>query len=229
MLRRSIDAAIAAAALVVLSPLLAAIALAIRISSPGPVLYMAERAGLRGARFRMYKFRTMYFAAAGSRIAAPGDPRIFPFGQWLRRFKLDELPQLINIVRGEMAFVGPRPEDPWIVEHHYTGADRETLSMPPGLTSPGTLYYCTHVEPHLERHGTEGAYIAGPLRRKLDLDRAWIRDHSACTDLRLAIGTLFVLANLIKKSGAPDAPPVYPRRQPPFASNSVEADTRDAT
>jgi len=184
---------------VVLSPLLAAIALAIRISSPGPVLYMADRAGLRGARFRMYKFRTMYVAAAGSRIAAPGDPRIFPLGRWLRRFRLDELPQLINIVRGEMAFVGPRPEDPWIVEHHYTGADRETLNVLPGLTSPGTLSYCKDVEPHLERHGAEAAYISGPLRRKLDLDRAWIRDRSAAVDLRLAIRTIFVVAGFIKK------------------------------
>jgi lipopolysaccharide/colanic/teichoic acid biosynthesis glycosyltransferase len=205
-LRRSIEAAIAAAALVALSPLLALIALAIRISSPGPVFYMAERAGLHGARFRMYKFRTMYVAAAGSRIAAPGDPRIIPLGRLLRRLRLDELPQLINIIRGEMAFVGPRPEDPWIVEHHYTDGDRETLNVLPGLTSPGTLYYCTHVEPHLERDGTEATYIAGPLRRKLDLDCAWIRERSAYVDLRLAIGTLFVVAKLLKKSGAHNGP-----------------------
>ncbi len=190
------EALIAAAALVGLSPLLAAIAVAIRISNPGPVFYMAERVGLRGARFRMYKFRTMYAAPAGSRIAAPEDPRIFPFGRLLRRLRLDELPQLINIVRAEMAFVGPRPEDPWIVGHFYTDSDRETLNVLPGLTSPGTLYYCTHAERHLNPGDAEAAYAAGPLRRKLDLDRTYIREASAAGDVRLALRTLALLANL---------------------------------
>jgi lipopolysaccharide/colanic/teichoic acid biosynthesis glycosyltransferase len=195
-LQRRIERGIAGAALVVLSPLLAAIAVAIRIADPGPVFYPAERVGLRGARFRMYKFRTMRVAAGGSRITAEGDPRIFPFGRLLRRLKLDELPQLINIIRGEMAFVGPRPEDPWIVAHFYTDADRETLNVLPGLTSPGTIYYCAQGEAQLEAGGAEAAYIAGPLRRKLELDRAWMRETSSVRDLQMVIGTVIVLANL---------------------------------
>jgi lipopolysaccharide/colanic/teichoic acid biosynthesis glycosyltransferase len=197
-LRCRIEAFIAGTALAVLSPLLVAIAVAIRISGPGPVFYMAERIGLRGARFRMYKFRTMYVTPAGSRITAPQDPRIFPFGRLLRRLRLDELPQLINIVRGEMAFVGPRPEDPWIVGHFYTETDRETLNVLPGLTSPGTLYYCAHAEPQLNPGDAEAAYLAGPLRRKLELDRAYIRKASAAGDVRLALRTLFLLVRLIR-------------------------------
>lgn len=183
--------------LLVMSPLLAVIAAGIWISDPGPVFYPAERSGLRGARFRMFKFRTMRLASpAGSRIAAANDPRIFPFGSLLRRLKLDELPQLLNIVRGEMAFVGPRPEDPWIVEHIYSEADRETLNVLPGLTSPGTLDYFAHAEPLLDHTNSETAYIAGPLKRKLALDRAYVTKSSAIADLRLAIETVFVVASL---------------------------------
>ena len=211
-LRLRIEAAIAATTLVVLSPLLAAIAVAIYLSDPGCVFYMADRAGLRGAPFRMFKFRTMYAASEGSRIAAQGDPRIFPFGRLLRRLRLDELPQLINIMRGQMAFAGPRPEDPWIVEHLYSADDRETLDVLPGLTSPGTLYYVTQAEQHINPGDAEAAYVAGPLRRKLELDRVYVREASAWRDFRLVAETLWVLVNLVtlragrKPGGGVEAP-----------------------
>ena len=179
-------------ALLVASPLLLAIAIGVWISDRGPVFYRADRAGLGGERFRMYKFRTMRIVP-GPRIAAAGDPRIFTFGRFLRRLKLDELPQLINIVRGEMAFVGPRPEDPWIVEHKYTQADRDTLNVLPGLTSPGTLYYVMHAELTLNPHAPEASYT-GPMRRKLALDRDYIGKASAAGDLRLIFKTIRVLA-----------------------------------
>ncbi len=192
--RRKTEAVLAAAALLVTAPLLAAIAIGIWISDPGPIFYRAERAGLRGVPFRMYKFRTMRIASApGSRIAESNDPRAFPFGRLLRRLKLDELPQLLNIVRGEMAFVGPRPEDPWFVDHAYTEADRETLEVPPGLTSPGTLYYFTHAEQFLDSGDVEASYISGPLKRKLALDRAYVARACAAYDLRLALQTIRVL------------------------------------
>jgi lipopolysaccharide/colanic/teichoic acid biosynthesis glycosyltransferase len=145
----------------------------------------------------MLKFRTMRVRQQSqSRIAAANDPRVFPFGAFLRRFKLDELPQLLNIVRGEMAFVGPRPEDPWIVEKVYTADDRETLETLPGLTSPGTLYYYTEAEQRLVNENTETAYIAGPLRRKLALDREYMHTASAASDLRIVWQTLTVLLRL---------------------------------
>ena len=80
---------------------------------------------------------------AGSVVTAVGDGRVFPFGRWLRRLKLDELPQMVNIIKGDMTFVGPRPRDPKIVEQCYTPLHRETLEVLPGLTSPGTLFYLT--------------------------------------------------------------------------------------
>ena len=93
-----------------------------------------------------------------------------------------------------MAFVGPRPEDPWFVENVYSEADRETLEVLPGLTSPGTLYYITHAEQFLDPADTEASYISGPLKIKLALDRAYVEQASAAYDLRLAIETIRVLA-----------------------------------
>jgi lipopolysaccharide/colanic/teichoic acid biosynthesis glycosyltransferase len=192
--RRKTEAVLAAVGLLLTAPLLAAIAIGIWLSDPGPAFYLAERAGVRGVPFRMYKFRTMRIASApGSRIAESNDPRVFAFGRLLRRLKLDELPQLLNIVRGEMAFVGPRPEDPWFVDHAYTEADRETLEVPPGLTSPGTLYYFTHAEQFLDSGDVEASYVSGPLKRKLALDRAYVARASAAYDLRLAMQTIRVL------------------------------------
>jgi lipopolysaccharide/colanic/teichoic acid biosynthesis glycosyltransferase len=118
---------------------------------------------------------------------------VFAFGRWLRRLKLDELPQLVNIIRGDMAFVGPRPEDPWFVDRYYSVADRETLEAPPGLTSPGTLYYFTHAEQFLDSADAEASYISGPLKTKLALDRAYVRKASAVYDLRLVFQTIRVL------------------------------------
>ena len=189
--RRKAEAVLAGAVLILAAPLFVAVAIGIWLSDPGPVFYPARRAGLHGLPFRMYKFRTMRIASApGSRIAGIGDPRVFPFGRLLRRFRIDELPQLLNILRGEMAFVGPRPEDPWIVDHFYAEADRETLNVLPGLTSPGTLYYLTQAEPLLDNADAEASYIAGPLQKKLALDRAWIHRGSASGDLRMVAQAL---------------------------------------
>ncbi len=193
--RRFTEAILATIALLVASPLMTVIAIGVWISDPGPIFYFAERAGFRGVRFRMYKFRTMRSASSSlSRIAAVGDPRVFPFGRLIRRLKLDELPQLVHIVRGEMAFVGPRPEDPWIVDYAYTDADWETLTVLPGLTSPGTLYYFTEAEALLDEGDAEKSYMSGPLRRKLALDRAYVSQTSWVTDLRLVLKTIRVLA-----------------------------------
>jgi lipopolysaccharide/colanic/teichoic acid biosynthesis glycosyltransferase len=189
--RRKTEVVLAAVALLLTAPLLLAIAVGIWFSDPGPVFYLADRAGVRGVIFRMYKFRTMRIAPGpGSRIAGARDARVFAFGRLLRRLKLDEVPQLINIIRGEMAFVGPRPEDPWFVEHFYTEADRETLETPPGLTSPGTLYYFSYAEHLLDHTNTEASYISGPLKIKLALDRAYVFQASAASDLRLAAETV---------------------------------------
>ncbi len=119
ILKRSVDLVVAALALILFSPLMALIALGIRLTSPGPILYAQERMGLDGKKFQMLKFRTMIQnaeALTGPVWAARNDPRITRLGYWLRRTSLDELPQLINVLRGEMSLVGPRPERPLLIE-----------------------------------------------------------------------------------------------------------------
>jgi lipopolysaccharide/colanic/teichoic acid biosynthesis glycosyltransferase len=114
MVKRLFDVVFAGVALAAAAPLLALAALGIRLTSPGPVFYRSVRVGRHGRLFHMYKLRTMHAENGGSRsaITARDDPRVFPFGNWLRRSKLDELPQLVNVLRGEMSLVGPRPHAP---------------------------------------------------------------------------------------------------------------------
>jgi lipopolysaccharide/colanic/teichoic acid biosynthesis glycosyltransferase len=151
-LKRGLDLAVTAPLLLALSPLLLAVGLLVRGTSPGPALFRQERVGRHGARFRLYKFRTMYvdsdtaphraYVAAvvqGTAARQDGafklaaDPRVTPLGRLLRRFSLDELPQLWNVLRGEMSLVGPRPPIPYELEHYCPG-DLRRLEAKPGLT-----------------------------------------------------------------------------------------------
>lgn len=132
-----LEAAVSAAGLVVAFPLLAVAAAAIRLTSPGPALFRQERVGRFGRTFFVLKLRTMR-AAVGSPVTASGDPRVTAVGRFLRRTKLDELPQLWNVLRGEMALVGPRPEVPAYVDLSNP-AWREVLETRPGITDPVSL------------------------------------------------------------------------------------------
>jgi len=193
--RRLLDVVLTGLALVVLAPAMALAAIGIRLSSPGPVFYKAVRAGRDGRPFVMYKMRTMHHRRRSddSLITAERDPRVFPFGAWLRRSKLDELPQIFNVLRGEMAVVGPRPEDPSIVDRYYTAAQWETLKVAPGLTSPGALYSTTHGEQRLSAVDPERDYVQRVLPVKLALDRVYVRHASVGYDLALIIRTIFVV------------------------------------
>jgi lipopolysaccharide/colanic/teichoic acid biosynthesis glycosyltransferase len=142
MCKRISDGVIAALGLLIVSPLFLLIAPIIKLDSPGPVFHRAERIGKDGVPFRLYKFRSMVADAhrRGPGITAAGDRRVTRVGAFLRRTKLDELPQLINVLRGEMSLVGPRPEDPRYVAH-YTPEQRRVLAARPGITSPASLHY----------------------------------------------------------------------------------------
>ena len=209
---RLVDVALATAALVVATPLLALAAVGIRLTSPGPVVYRARRVGQYGRMFMMYKLRTMHVATAGNgrRITARDDERIFPFGRWLRRTKVDELPQLINVLRGDMAIVGPRPEDPDIVAHHYSRAHLDTLRVRPGLASPGSLYAYTHGEALLDGGDPETNYVRRLLDFKLALDLVYVRHASVTRDLTFMARTAatIVAAALGKRrfNDPPEAP-----------------------
>jgi len=200
MVKSFVESSLALAALIALSPVLLLVAIGIRLSSRGPIFYRADRVWLNNTRFTMLKFRTMHTdqRASSSRITAGGeDPRVFPFGSFLRRFKIDEFPQLINILKGEMSFVGPRPEDPKFVENNYTKEELETLCVLPGLTSPGSLYYYTHGERLITPADPEKSYVEKVLPTKLALDLIYVREASALYDLRLVIQTIWILGCVV--------------------------------
>lgn len=189
---RLLDRLLAAAGLLGATPVLLLAALGIKISDRGPVLYRACRVGLGGTTFTMYKFRTMRVTSGPKApITSRSDPRVFPWGRCLRRLKLDELPQLVNVVKGDMAIVGPRPEDPTIVERHYADWMRETLTVVPGLTSPGSLNYYAD-EATLPHHSVEAQriYVSDLLPRKIAVDLVYVRNRSIKYDAVLVLRTI---------------------------------------
>jgi len=193
VLKRLLDVVAAAVGLVVLSPLMAAIALAIRWDSPGPVFYRAKRVGRGGKLFLMYKFRTMVVDAEkmGPSITVKDDPRITRVGRFLRKTKLDELPQLINVLKGEMSLVGPRPETPSMVEH-YTPEQRRVLEVTPGITGLAQLYY-SNEEEMLNPDNWHEEYVRKILPHKLALDLLYIEHRSLALDLTIIGRTILKL------------------------------------
>ena len=190
---RYIDLVLSIAGLAIGAPCLLLAAVGIKLTSKGPVFYLAERIGKDGKPFFMYKLRTMRPQSGGAAVTSAGDDRIYPFGGFLRKTKLDELPQLFNIVRGDMSVVGPRPEAPTIVEEHYTDAERRTLRVRPGLTSPGTLWYFSAGEDLIDPRDTMGSYLP-IMREKLRLDIEYVQQVSLKEDLRLIGLTLLAIA-----------------------------------
>jgi lipopolysaccharide/colanic/teichoic acid biosynthesis glycosyltransferase len=213
-MKRLLDVTVAVFTLVLTSPLMVVAALGIKLTSPGPIFFRAPRigrdrrrllsgmsaplqerrrqGGYFGREFTMLKFRTMHVGGAGSAspITGPNDPRVFRFGAWLRATKVDELPQLINVLKGDMTVVGPRPEAPEIVRRHYTSDDLATLQVRPGVTSPGTVYYYTHCESTLAADGLVDDYVGRLLPAKLALDRVYISRASVFYDIRLIVRTI---------------------------------------
>lgn len=175
--KRIMDIVISAVALIVMAPVIAIVAVAIKLDSRGPVLFVQQRIGLNGAPFWMYKFRTMY-AHVGAYERTPiesSDPRITRVGRWLRRTSLDELPQLLNVLRGEMALVGPRPEMPFIVEQ-YNELHRERLKVKPGITGLWQLSADRRLAIH----------------ENIDYDLYYIHEQSLMLDIVILVQTVFL-------------------------------------
>ncbi len=190
MVKRALDCMAALLGLVLLWPFFLLVAAAIRLDSPGPVLYRATRIGKDGQPFTMWKFRTMTAGAdcRGPAVTAGGDHRITHVGRWLRRSKIDELPQLLNVLRGEMSLVGPRPEDPRYVAL-YTPAQRAVLAMRPGITSLAAVKYRHEEKVLADAPDLEAAYRE-LMQEKLALDLEYVRRRSFWLDLRLIWATL---------------------------------------
>ena len=195
-MKRLFDIVSAAAGLLISAPLIALAAVGIKLTDPGPVFYRARRIGYLGRQFTMFKLRTMRSSesnGSGPVITGHGDDRISPIGKILRKTKIDELPQLFNVLRGDMAIVGPRPEDPAIVREHYSSPDLETLGVRPGLASPGSLYQFTSAETLLHADDPETHYVDKLLKTKLALDRVYIRRASLRTDMSIIGRTLLAI------------------------------------
>ena len=195
MVKRLFDITASTTGIIVLCPLLLLTAVGIRLTSPGPVLYRARRVGRGGRIFVMHKFRTMHVATEStSAITATGDARVFPLGRILRALKIDELPQLFDVLMGNMAIVGPRPEDPGIVERHYGPLGLQTLDVSPGLASIGSIYNYTHGDLCLDNAAPELSYVQNLLPIKLALEVVYVQNASMLLDLRIIFRTILTIS-----------------------------------
>lgn len=192
MAKRAFDIFFAAIGLIVLSPLLLALALAVRLDSPGPALFRQERVGRGGRTFRILKFRSMCDGAdaQGSQVTAQGDARITRMGRLLRHTKLDELPQLWNVLAGDMSFVGPRPEVPKYVAVYPPGTRETVLSVRPGITDNASIQFRNESEYLARFPDPERAYVEDVLPRKLALYERYVHERSFLGDLRIIGQTL---------------------------------------
>jgi lipopolysaccharide/colanic/teichoic acid biosynthesis glycosyltransferase len=188
--RRLIDLTVAGALLLVLAPLLAALALLVRATSPGPALFRQTRIGREGRPFVLLKLRTMRTGAArtGPAITSGADPRITWLGARLRRAKLDELPQLWNVLRGDMSLVGPRPEVPQYVAL-YTAAQRAVLRARPGLTDPASLAWAEEAARLATFPEPQRAYAEVVVPHKLALSLAYLERRTVWSDLVIVMRT----------------------------------------
>jgi lipopolysaccharide/colanic/teichoic acid biosynthesis glycosyltransferase len=193
-MKRLFDFTISAIALVLLSPLLLIIAIVVRITSPGPALYSGKRVGLQGKIFKMHKFRTMVVNAErlGGSCTYEGDPRVTRTGNWLRNFKLDELPQLFNVLVGEMSLVGPRPEVQEYVEM-FTAEERAILSVRPGITDWASIWDRDEAKALAGSPDPERTYREVIRPEKIRLQLEYVRRRSFLTDLTILFETLRVL------------------------------------
>lgn len=190
--KRLFDFSVALLALILLCPVLLLTGVLIRVSSPGPALFRQERVGRHGRHFRIHKFRTMCLHAddLGIQITAANDGRITRVGHWLRRYKIDELPQLIDVLAGNMSLVGPRPEVPRYVVVWPADAREEILSVRPGITDPVALEYFDEAAVLARSADAELAYIREILPRKTAGYRRYVRNRTFWGDVRIICATV---------------------------------------
>jgi lipopolysaccharide/colanic/teichoic acid biosynthesis glycosyltransferase len=207
-LRRSVDIFVASTVLTVISPLLCAIAVTVRLTSRGPAFYRQSRAGRKGESFTIFKFRSMVQGAdrAGPLVTTRSDPRVTRVGRWLRATKLDELPQLINVLLGDMTLIGPRPEVPRFIRWYDT-EELELLQVRPGLTGPGQIFY-TQIQGSAVAAPVEDPelhYANRELHPKLALDLDYLRRRSVWSDLTIVMRTALLLTGRGKRLSAPSS------------------------
>lgn len=197
-MKRTFDLAASALALVLTSPFVLAGAIAVKVASPGPAFYRGVRVGRNGREFHIYKLRTMEVGAEtkGPAVTSGDDPRVTRVGRALRRTKIDELPQLLNVIKGDMSLVGPRPEHPRYVAH-YTREQRKLLDVRPGITGPAAIAFIDE-EKRLKGRDPEKTYLEEVMPNKLDLELRYLQRASLWSDLAVLART----AGAIVRRGA---------------------------
>ena len=192
--RRLLDLTFATLSLIGLLPLVMLCALLVRIQSPGPIIYRAKRVGRGGRIFEMYKFRTMVANAGslGTGLTIYGDSRITKLGRFLRWTKWDEIPQFLNVIKGDMSIIGPRPEAPEYVEY-YTKNQKQVLQVRPGITGPAQIANRDEEEKLKGHADPEQYYITQLMPRKLEIDLNYIEKQGVASDLLWLVKTFFVI------------------------------------
>jgi lipopolysaccharide/colanic/teichoic acid biosynthesis glycosyltransferase len=205
--RRLVDILVAAIGLAVLALPLGIVGIAVRVSSPGPVIFCQRRIGRGGRPFRLYKFRTMYHKKPGAQVTVDADSRVTPIGRKLRRWKIDELPQLWNVLRGDMRIIGPRPEVEQFVRY-YSPEQRQLLEQTPGLAGMSQLVYRNEGHWLKDSVDPEESYIKLIMPRKLAIDLQYESTRTWWSDVRL-IGDIVMLilgkSSRAEQSGSPIA------------------------
>jgi lipopolysaccharide/colanic/teichoic acid biosynthesis glycosyltransferase len=188
-MKRAFDLVVALLGLVATSPIILAAAVAVKLESSGPAFYSGPRVGRNGEPFRIHKLRTMRARAdgLGPAVTAADDVRVTGVGRLLRRTKADELPQLFNVLKGEMSLVGPRPEHPDYVKR-YTPEQRLGLSVRPGMTGPSAIAFIDEEE-ILRGGDPETTYVKVVMPQKLALDLDYVRTATFAGDLRILLAT----------------------------------------
>lgn len=199
MLKRAFDILFAVCFLVVFSPVYMLTYIIIKIVSPGPAFYKAKRVGLHGKVFDCYKFRSMRVDSGKVKLTTlQNDDRIFPFGRFIRKAKIDEMPQTLNILFGDMSVVGPRPEDTVNADKMYQGEYKHILDVKPGLTSPASLYDYTHGEAYEDEELYEKEFVP----QKLQLELYYVKHQSFWYDIKLILKTAWLI--VMKTCGKKD-------------------------
>lgn len=197
-LKRLFDIVVSFCGIVILFPLIVIVSILIKLTSKGPVLFKQVRVTKNGRLFKIYKFRTMRENSEGNKqITVGNDSRITGVGHILRKTKLDELPQLFNVLKGEMSLVGPRPEVPKYVEL-YTKEQREILKVSAGITDYASIYFSNESELLGEAENPEEFYIKKIMPYKIELNKKYIKEIGIVTDIKLIILTILKILGLVK-------------------------------
>jgi lipopolysaccharide/colanic/teichoic acid biosynthesis glycosyltransferase len=197
--KRVLDIAVSLSALLLLVPVLVVIAALVKLSSPGPVFYRQQRVSRGGRLFQLFKFRTMVVGAdrLAPNVSATGDPRVTRVGSFLRRSYLDELPQLVNVLRGDMSLVGPRPETPEFVAF-YTPDERRVLTVRPGLAGPSTLAFMDEADLLARAPDPVSFYVTTVLHDRVRADLAYLEQQSIGYDLRLLASQVLAIVRRLR-------------------------------